>query len=78
MKALTSIVKGHEGKCKPTFLNRNSVDLRTTTRITGCFKNVKKGFLGIACKHGKEFHGYIGSDWIVRSTEGIYNSSQFI
>lgn len=78
MKTLISLVAGFEGECAPTWLNRNSVQIRIDTRVTGFFKLVKKGWFGIRYKHGTQFHGYIGSDHKVRTTEGIYNSSSFI
>lgn len=75
---LTSLVKGFEGKCKPHSLNTNMIHRRTDGRTTGFFKLVKKDWFGFYYKTGKQFHGYIGSDGKVRTTEGIYNSSQFI
>jgi len=77
-RILTSFVHGHEGDCKPTWLNTNQVDFRVTTRVTGSFRNVKKHWLFGSIKFGKEFHGYIDSKGNVRSTEGIYSNSQFI
>lgn len=76
-KPLTSLISGHEGPCKPTWLNKNIVDIRTTGAITGSFKNVRKHWLFGWIKFGKEFHGYIDSKGSVRTTEGIYSSSQF-
>lgn len=75
---LISLVKGFEGECKPHDLNTNSIYRRTDGRTTGFFKRVKTGWFGIKYKYGKEFNGYIGSDGKVRTTEGIYSSSQFI
>lgn len=73
-----SLVKEFEGECSPTWLDGNSTSLRITTRMTGFFKLVKVGRFGIKYKYGKEFHGYIGSDSKIRTTEGIYNTAQFI
>lgn len=78
MKTFTSLVKYFEGECSPVWLNNNLVCRRVDTRITGFFKLVKKGWFGIKYKYGKQFHGYIGSDFKIRTTEGVYNSSQFI
>ena len=78
MIVLQSLVENFEGECSPTWLNGNKIYIRIDTRITGFFKIVKRGWLGIRYKSGKKFHGYIGSDGKVRSTVGIYSSSQFV
>ena len=62
-----SKVSGHEGLCKPTWLNRNNMHTRIDGGYTGFFRNVKKKF-GIYWKIGKEFHGIIKSDGSVLST----------
>lgn len=69
-----SEVKQFEGACSPTWLNTNQYDVRTQNvrGITGFFKLVKKHWFWGVIKHGKEFHGYIGTDNVVRTTEGIY------
>jgi hypothetical protein len=67
-KPLISKVPGHEGLCKPTWLNNNVIDNRLDGGITGFFKNVKK--LGpFYFKTGKEFHGIILADNKIHSTE---------
>lgn len=76
-KLFDSLVLGHEGLCKPTWICKNIVEIRTTGAITGCFKNVKKHWLWGYVRRGKEFHGYIDSKGKIRTTEGIYSSSQF-
>lgn len=75
---LKSLVPGFEGQCKPTWLNKNQVDIRVTGAITGSFKLVRKHWLFGYIKTGKEFHGYISSKGDVRTTKGIYSSSQFV
>lgn len=77
-KIYTSLVKGHEGLCKPTWLDTNQVSIRVTTRVTGTFKNVKRHWLWGWIKYGEEFGGYISSKGDVRTTEGIYNTNQFV
>lgn len=77
MKTLESLVDGFEGECLPVWLDRNIVNIRITG-MTGYFRLIKKGWFGIKYKTGKEFHGYIGSDRKVRTTEGLYCISQFI
>lgn len=78
MKTFTSLVRGYEGECSPTWLDGNSVSMRIIPRTTGFFKPVKKGWFGIKYRYGKEFHGYIGSDLKIRTTKGIYDTSQLI
>ena len=65
---LISRVKGFEGPCKPTVLNRNKVCHRFDGGVTGFFKLVKKRF-GFYFKTGKEFHGIIKSKNFIDSTE---------
>ena len=65
---LMSEVKGFEGLCKPTWINRNIVCIRLDGGITGFFKLVKKRW-GFYFKTGKEFHGIIDYKGYVYSTE---------
>lgn len=78
MKKLKYSIKGETGECTATFLNTNQVDYRVTGRYTGLFRRVKPGIFGIMFKYGAEFGGYIGSDGIVRLTEGIYQPNEMI
>lgn len=65
---LFSKVKGHEGSCKSTWINKNQVCHRFDGGITGFFKLVKKRF-GFYFKTGKEFHGIVRDGRTVGSTE---------
>ena len=66
-----SKVPGHEGPCKPTWLNLNQIDRRTNGHFvaTGFFRNVRRHWLFGWLKYGKEFHGGIKPDRTVHSTE---------
>ena len=68
---LISRVKGFEGKCKPTWLSRNQINIRLDGGVSGFFKLVAGGY-GIYWRIGKEFPGFIkdGSSE-VQSTEGL-------
>ena len=67
---LKSRVKGFEGECRHTWLNKNQIYNRLDGGITGFFKSVKY-FLGFPFKVGKPFHGIIiGNE--VHTTEGKY------
>lgn len=55
---LISKVKGFEGPCKPTWLNKSQLYNRLDGGISGFFKLVEKKF-GFYFKIGKEFHGII-------------------
>ena len=55
---LKSKVPGHEGECKPVWLNRNETCNRIDGGVTGFFKLVRRRF-GIAWRYGEEFHGII-------------------
>lgn len=56
---LESKVPGHEGRCVPTWLNRNQVCHRLDGGVTGFFK-LTPTFLGLPVrKVGEEFHGII-------------------
>lgn len=68
---LISKVKGHEGLCKATWINRNQVCQRLDG-FTGFFKLVKKRF-GFYVKYGEEFHGIVRPGGIVELTEEIRN-----
>jgi hypothetical protein len=58
MKFLSK-VPGHEGLCKPTWLNTNEVYNRLDGGVTGFFKTVKRRLLVFYFRTGKEFHGII-------------------
>jgi hypothetical protein len=66
---LDSMVPGHEGPCRPTWLNMSEIYRRFGGNgyYTGYFKLVKPFLFGYR-KYGKEFHGYIKGS-IVYSTE---------
>lgn len=71
MRILISEVKGHEGECKPTWLNTNSFWNRFDGGISGFFKNVKQIsflFLKFRITCGEEFHGIINRNNRVVST----------
>lgn len=79
---LTSKVKGHEGLCKPIWVNHNQVCNKFDNGVTGFFKLVKKRF-GFYLKTGEEFHGIVRSNnidfskennLIVESTNGVDES----
>ena len=63
---LDSLVQGHEGKCKPTWINKNQVCNHFDGGITGFFKNINKW--GFKC--GEEFHGIILNDRKIYTTAG--------
>ena len=68
MKILISEVRGHEGKCKPTWLNLNTIYNRLDGGITGFFRNIKKSsflFFNFNFKYGEEFHGIIKNNKVV-------------
>jgi len=65
---LESYVKGYEGYCKPTWINKNQVYHRMDGGVTGFFKNTKK-WLCFDIKIGEEFHGIIKNDGCVYSTD---------
>ena len=64
---LTSKVKGYEGPCKPTWVNRNQVCNRFDGGVSGFFRLVRKR-LGIHLKTGDQFHGIVRDGKIVEST----------
>ncbi len=66
-----SNVKGYEGKCKPTWINKNQFCHRVDGGVTGFFKNVKK-IWWFWIKVGKEFHGIVKANREIYSTEGKY------
>lgn len=55
---LISEVKGHEGECYPTWINKNMVSARLNGYISGSFKKVRY-ICGIKFFIGDEFHGVI-------------------
>ena len=57
-RAIESRVKGHEGWCKPTWINQNQLDNRVDGGYTGFFRRVKKVWI-FWIKTGPEFHGII-------------------
>lgn len=59
MRTLPSLVRGHVGPCKPTWLNRNEIARRIDGGTTGFFRNTRTilGFINV--KTGEEFHGII-------------------
>ncbi len=63
---LYSVVPNHEGKCRPTWINRNQVCNMLDGGVTGFFKLVQRRF-GFWWRVGPEFHGII-SGGKVRST----------
>lgn len=65
---MISTVPGHEGRCKPTWINRNQVFNKIDGGITGFFKLVYRRY-GFLWRYGPEFHGII-RDGEVHSTEG--------
>lgn len=68
---LTSVVPGFEGSCKPTWLNRNQIDIRLSGGVTGFFRLTKKvAWFPVPIKTGKEFHGIIRGR-VVYSTGGL-------
>ena len=57
---LTSIVPGHEGPCKPVWVNRNVLLRRLDGGVTGFFRRVELRLWGlVAIKTGPEFHGIV-------------------
>ena len=64
MKPISSIVPGHEGPCKPTWLNRSQIDRSLFGRVTGFFRSVTpRIWFGRQWgwrKVGEEFHGALG------------------
>lgn len=72
MNTYTSHVPNFTGQCTDVWLNTNQIDLRTNSvpEFTGFFRLTKKNWLGRLKPYGKEFHGYLGDDNIVRTTEG--------
>jgi len=57
---LISAVPGFEGECRPTWLNRNQIDIRLTGGVSGFFKLVKRySWFPFPVKVGREFHGII-------------------
>jgi len=60
---IESKVPGFIGECYPTWVNRNQVMNRFDGGVTGFFKLVKGS---------KEFHGIVGNDGCVYSTERVY------
>jgi hypothetical protein len=74
MKIYQSQVRDHEGHCTPTWLNRNQVCNRLDRGVSGFFKRVRRGkWFGFWHKYGEEFHGMIGRDDAVYTTEGRYD-----
>lgn len=74
MTPLRSIVDGHRGPCLPTWVNKNQVLHRLDDGVTGFFRLVeeRKGWrriFGRWKKVGKEFHGIIKPDNVVKSTQ---------
>ncbi len=67
-----SRVKGFEGLCKPTWINKNQVCHKFDGGVSGFFKLVKMKW-GFYFKTGKEFHGIIKDGKHVDTTksEGI-------
>ncbi len=65
---LISKVKGFEGPCKPTWVNRNQIDHRLNGGVSGFFKLVIKKF-GVHFRTGKEFHGIVRDGKHVEPTE---------
>lgn len=70
---LTSRVEGFRGRCTPTWLNTNLMDIRLTGSITGFFRLSKTvwlwyPYIGFNKKYGEEFHGRV-EDNMVFSTE---------
>ncbi len=66
---LQSTVKGREGPCVPTWLNRNRVERRLYGGISGFFKRVVTLFGVPIYKTGPEFHGIIRDGITVQTTE---------
>lgn len=60
-KPLNSQVPGHEGPCKPVWINDNIIDQRTSGCITGFFKSAKR-LLWIWWPVGQGFRGVIGAN----------------
>ena len=59
-KPLDSKVPGHEGPCKPTWINESIIDCRMDGCINGFFKKAKR-VLWIWWPVGEEFRGVIGA-----------------
>ena len=59
MRTIQSDVPGFEGECAVVWLNTNQVNNRFDGGITGFFRLVNKGWLGIRYRTGEEFHGII-------------------
>lgn len=69
MLYLQSKVKGNEGPCVPTWLNRNQVERRLYGGVSGFFRRVRV-VLGVPIyKHGTEFHGIVRDGRTVQTTE---------
>ena len=66
---LTSCVRGHEGDCKPVWLNRNQLCNRLDGGVTGFFRRVERltWWPHFAVKVGPEFHGIVRNG-VVRTT----------
>jgi hypothetical protein len=73
---LISKVKGFEGPCKPTWINKNQIDRKFDGGVSGFFKLVKKRF-GFYFKTGKQFHGIVRDGKHVETTEleDLYDDS---
>lgn len=63
-----SLVPGHEGICRPIWLNKNEFFNRCDRGISGFFKLGGVPFLG-----GPEFHGIIRDDGKVYTTQAAYD-----
>lgn len=69
---LTSFVPGHEGACKPVWINRNCLAHRLGgdgDGVTGFFRRVRVSRLlpFVMISFGPEFHGVIRRGGIVQS-----------
>jgi hypothetical protein len=72
---LKSEVRGHEGACVAVWIEGNQVARRINGATTGFFKkSISIAGLPFGLTVGPEFHGYVTSKGIVRTTEGIYNN----
>jgi len=54
-----SEVKGHEGPCKASWLNKNQIANRMDGGVTGFFRTVRRNRFGFWRRFGPQFHGII-------------------
>lgn len=73
MRFLVSKIPGHEGPCRPTWINRNAVVMQFEG-VHGYFRCIKRWRWYVwpfLAKFGEEFHGAVHGDGTVHSTKGV-------